>query len=326
MPVTKNALQRYRYLNRKFRTKRKYTLEQLSEDCVYDEHIGDEVSPHTLRKDIAAMRRIYKVDIQAKDQKYWYADPTANINESRLTDNDVSELRRISQILQQFDYLPQLAGLQNLILKLRNQVGLLGERPEDVIAFEQVVVQGVSFLTPIYYAIIQKHPLSITYHPFDFAEPMVQIYHPYFLKEFNNRWYVLTFNENTQRIEIIALDRIVALETISRLPYRKDENNHFRSFFDHIIGVTLPSDGIVEDIVLRFKPIRAKYVKSKQWHHSQETLADTEGYCDIGFKLIVNKELVARILEFGQDVEVIAPKHLRLTVMDILKSSLDRYK
>ena len=93
---------------------------------------------------------LQSVDIQAKDKLYWYLDPTANINESRLSDADVSKLNRVSQILQQFDYLPQLAGLQNLILKLRNQVGLLGERPEDVIAFEQMVAQGVSFLTPNY--------------------------------------------------------------------------------------------------------------------------------------------------------------------------------
>ena len=97
--------------------------------------------------------------------------------------------------------------------------------------------------------------------------------------------------------------------------------------------MTRPDNGVVEQIVLRFKPFRAKYVKSKPWHPSQETLEDTledpetsrEGYCDIGFRLIVNKELIARILEFGDDVVVVAPLGLREAVVEVLKKSLLGY-
>ncbi len=326
MPVNKNAFQRYLFLNRKFRTGRKFTLQELADACEYDDHIGSVASPHTIRKDIAAMRKLRNLDIKAEEGQYWYADKNANFNESRMTEADVSELNRVSQILQQFDYLPQLAGLQNLILKLRNQVGLLGERPEDVIAFEQVTLKGVSFLTPIYNAIVAKRPLSIVYHPFDFVEPMVCLYHPYFLKEFNNRWYVLTYNETNHRAETIALDRILSLDIETQQPYRPAKDKHFAAFFEDILGVTRPEQGVVERIVLRFKPLRAKYVKSKAWHPSQEVVTDIEGrYCDIAFNLIINKELTARILEFGNDIEVIEPSRLREEVKVILKHSLEQY-
>lgn len=325
MPTNKNAYHRYRILNERFKTGRKFSLQQLADACEYNEFMSIIVSPRTIRQDITDMRQLKKMDIRSKEGLYWYADPKANMMDSPLTDADVSELNRISQILQQFDYLPQLDGLQNLILKLRNQVGLLGERPEDVIAFEQVVAEGVSFLTPIYKAIVQKRPLSVAYHPFDFKEPIVCVYHPYFLKEFNNRWYAITHNATHQRTESIALDRIVSLEVLTDVPYRLNEDRNLGAYYADLIGVTRPYNSVVERIVLRFKPFRAKYVKSKKWHSSQEIISDTEGSCDIGFQLIVNKELIARILEFGDDVQVIEPLYLREEVLAILKRNLAQY-
>ena len=47
--------------------------------------------------------------------------------------------------------------------------------------------------------------------------------------------------------------------------------------------------------------------------------------CDFGFRLIVNKELIARILEFGDDVVVVAPLGLREAVVEVLKKSLLGY-
>ena len=55
-------------------------------------------------------------------------------------------------------------------------------------------------------------------------------------------------------------------------------------------------------------------------------VSDTEESCDIGFHLIVNKELIARVLEFGNDVEVIAPLRLRESVKEILEKSLEWYR
>ena len=271
------------------------------------------------------MQKLYPVKVKCEGGLYWYENPTDNIHESRLTDADVSELNRVFQILQQFDYLPQLGSLDNLIIKLRNEVGLLGERPEDVIAFEQTVAQGVEFLTPIYKAIADKHPLSIIYHPFDFDAPYNNVYHPYFLKEFNNRWYAVCFNQTENRMDNVGLDRIVSLDATTDMPYIPSPKASYRDYYADLIGVTRPVDSQTERVVLRFQPFRAKYVKSKAWHPSQEIVSDTEGSCDIGFHLIINKELIARILEFGSDVEVIAPLHLRESVKEILEKSLERY-
>ena len=119
MPNTKNAYQRYRILNERFRTGRKYSLQQLADACEFNDTLSILVMPRTIRQDITDMRKLKKMDIASKDGLYWYTDPKANFMDSTLTDADVSELNRISQILQQFNYLPQLEGLQNLILKLK---------------------------------------------------------------------------------------------------------------------------------------------------------------------------------------------------------------
>ena len=325
MPNTKNAAHRYRVLNRLLKTG-KYTLEQLTEACTADDLLPDDIAPETIRKDIYEMRKKEGIEIPMKEGRFYYTDKRMNYFDTAMTDADVSELRRVAQILQHFDYLPQLDGLENLILKLRTQIGLLGESPEDVIAFEQTVAQGVEFLAPVYKAIADKYPLSIQYHPFDFDAPYINVYHPYFLKEFNNRWYVICFNQTENRMDNVGLDRIVSLDATTDMPYVPSPKKSYRDYYADLIGVTRPVDSLAERIVLRFHPLRAKYVKSKAWHPSQEILSDTEGSCDIGFHLIVNKELIARILEFGSDVEVVTPLHLRTAIIETLKESLKQYE
>ena len=71
---------------------------------------------------------------------------------------------------------------------------------------------------------------------------------------------------------------------------------------------------------------RAPYVKTKPIHHSQKVISDDENGLNIELTLIPNRELVAQILSFGDDVKVLEPEELRKEVSEYLEKAYMKYK
>lgn len=100
MPVNKNALIRYKTLDRCLRNKyRRWTLDDLVEVCsdaLYEmEGITRGVSVRTVQADMQVMRSDklgYNAPIEVYDNKYYrYADPDYSISDSPI-DDDMYEL------------------------------------------------------------------------------------------------------------------------------------------------------------------------------------------------------------------------------------------
>ena len=98
MPVNKNALLRYKIIDRSLRNRyRRWTIEDLVDavsDALYDmEGIQKGVSLRTVQADIQMMRSDklgYNAPIEVYDKKFYrYADPNYSITELPLTNEDV---------------------------------------------------------------------------------------------------------------------------------------------------------------------------------------------------------------------------------------------
>ena len=143
---------------------------------------------------------------------------------------------------------------------------------------------------------------------------------PYHIKQYNNRWFLLAGNENGCIVNV-ALDRIVAIEP-SIAKYQPTDID-FEEYFDDVIGVTIP-DVPAEHVLLKFSPSRFPYVHSKPLHHSQKVKDKESGIIEITVK--PNRELMALLLEFGDDVEVLQPEHLRQEVQEKIQRMQQLYK
>ena len=78
-------------------------------------------------------------------------------------------------------------------------------------------------------------------------------------------------NATKNRIESYALDRIEEYDSSDK-PFVKNESVDFSTFFDDVIGVSVPynKDVVTEEVVLRFSEKRFPYVVSKPIHHTQK--------------------------------------------------------
>ena len=332
MATNKNAQLRYQILDRCFSDFRhKYTIDELI-DKVNDRLIdlyGTEVGVRQIREDIKYMRDrvtynapIVAYPYEGKKCYYRYSDPDFSIFKNELSVEDVNNLRSTIDMLGRYRGLPSNAWLEEVISNLEYRFGIK-PNSENLISFEQNdQLKGLEHLSGLIDAVINHTTLKIHYKSYKGVEFAHTIY-PYYVKEYNSRWFLFVLGDETGKIENLALDRIISY-SVSNKPFKKNENIDFSSYFDNVIGVTIPNDDSkVETIKLRFSSSRFPYVVTKPIHHSQ-VFADGEPNT-ITIKVRPTQELDTKIFSFIPDVEVLSPKWYREQIKRKLQKNLEKY-
>ena len=330
MPVNKNALVRYRILDRCFRNiGRRYTIKDLY-DILEEARCG--VSQRQIYDDIKFMESeegwsIELEDLTAEDGKtkyYRYADTHFSIDNKPLSENELQILKDVVFTLNQFRGLPQFDWLCETMTRLDDIIYTNhDDRASEIMGFDQnIYLKGIDeYLPELFYAIKFKTVLKISYRTFKSKEFTWTI-HPYYLKQYNNRWFLFGLNENGQ-ISNLAIDRIESIEQTSDT-YIPNEEIDFNEYFDDIIGVSFEKEnGNKTKILLQFDKERWPYVTSKPLHHSQ--IEKDKSKCIIEINVKINNELISNILSFGNQVTVIEPVEFKEQIRQILQQGLKNY-
>lgn len=179
------------------------------------------------------------------------------------------------------------------------------------------------YLSMVLEAIGTSEKIRFTYAGFNRSRPESDIlFHPYFVKRYKQRWYMVGLREKSGDIRTYALDRVKSMIMVSE-HFDMPENIDPASFFDNIIGITL-SKAPVRTVKLRTTPQQAKYFRALPFHHSQQEEIH-DNYSIFTYRLKLNYELVHELLSFGTAVTVLAPRELRIMITDELRSSLANY-
>lgn len=330
MSTNKNALIRYQVLDRCFRnTGRMYFWEDLLEECnkalIDFDPNSEGIQRRQLFDDIRFMESEAGWSIPLGRYRYGrrvyyrYEDVSFSINNQPLNDTEAEQIKSALQILSRFSGVPQFEWVNELTTKLEAKFGLI-ENKNKVISFDSNIdVKGLNYLTPLFSAIINERVLVIKYKDFKSAVPYDITFHPYFLKQYNNRWFVFGLNaDNKIPAWNMALDRIESLSE-TNLKYKPSETDWEDYFFD-LVGVTRPEGVELQEIVLKFSPEVAPYVITKPIHPSQKHKNDPTGL-EVKIKVIPNIELVRLILSFGEQVKVISPHHFKERISKRLNSA-----
>lgn len=179
------------------------------------------------------------------------------------------------------------------------------------------------FLPSVLDAISRNEKLEFTYAGFNRSRQEKEIiFHPYFVKRYKQRWYMVGLKESAGAIRTYALDRVKEMKILSRKFVMPEGISH-ASLFDNVIGVT-SSQAPVRVVKLMTEPTQAKYFRALPFHASQsEEIHDS--YSIFTFKLKLNYELVHEILSLGNSVKVLQPRELEVMVRNELESTLSLY-
>ena len=184
--------------------------------------------------------------------------------------------------------------------------------------------KGVELLKPLLLAVNKSLVINFKHYSFYSKDEKTVVLKPYFLKEYQGRWYVIGFNDDYKEFRTYGLDRISNLE-LTKKKFKKKKEREIRERFDAIIGLVY-SFNERQFVVLSFTPFQGRYIKSLPLHHSQEILIDNDKELRIQLFIIPNIELEQQILKYVPAVEVIKPEWLRKEIKNKLKNALAKYK
>jgi len=334
MPTNKNAQLRYQILDRCFSDfHRKYEIEDLLDkvnDALMDLY-GTEVSIRQIRDDIKYMRdRVtYNAPIKAyqydgKKCYYRYEDEGFSIFNNELSVEEVTKLRSTIEMLSRYRGIPANAWLEEVISSLEYRFGVKSNN-ENIISFEQNDnLKGLEFLPAIIDATVNHQPFELHYLSFKGKES-ISIIHPYHIKQFNNRWFLFGMEEinGKKQISNRPLDRIIKI-AIKNIPFIENSFVDFSTHFKNIIGVTHPSEEIIEEtVVLKFDKNRFPYVVNKPIHQTQKVMDYAD--CTLSINVRPNKELESRIFSYGPQVEVLLPSWFREQISKKIEENYKKY-
>lgn len=337
MSVNKNALIRYKVLDSCFRNHaKKYFIEDLIDECsnVLAELNSNSngISRRQIFQDILFMESSEGWSIELEKNRlgkriyYRYVNPKYSINNMPLNELEINHLKSAMDILSQFKGMPQFEWMNETLPKLQHRT-TKGLNEKTIIEFDSnQYLKGIENLGVIYNAIYYKKVLLIKYFPFEATEAFDIIIHPYYLKQYNNRWFLYGYNPVKNKYDWnLALDRIKSIEELNE-QYQINDTIDWQEYFEDIVGVTKPENAKVENVVLLFKGKTGHYVESKPIHGSQKLKRIDSSTVEVNLNVVINYELERLILSYADSVQVLKPKSLIDSMIEKTKMAIAQYK
>jgi predicted DNA-binding transcriptional regulator YafY len=256
------------------------------------------VSKRTFQRDLDDIRSIYNIDIQYDFSRKVYHidfDHQPEVNE---------------RILEAFDTFNAL----NITDRLSNHIHFEKRRP-----------QGTENLYGLLHAVKNQVQIKFTYQKYWEDKFTQRNAEPYALKEFKNRWYVLSNDLKDNQVKSFALDRITELE-ITRNHFQFPNNFNVNEHFQYCFGIISPNDFKPQEIILSFDPFQGKYIKSLPLHESQYILKDNAEELLIKLTLFVTHDFFMELLSYGDNVKIIKPDSLINDLKNTFKNVLNLYE
>ena len=317
MPINRNALIRYRTIDRCLQNRRrKWTIENLIDACndtLYEyEGIDKGVSMRTIRLDLNAMRSDklgYNAPIIVKDKKYYtYEDADYSIANIPLTTQDLSILQEVAHLLKQFKGFSHFNEVTEMVNKLEDKIYSEQNQQPSVIDFEKnELLTGIEWLDVLYKGIVSKTTVQLTYQSFKARQASEIIFYSYLLKEYRNRWFILGMTKKGKEIATFALDRIQNIDLLNGELFREHKTFDPYTYFNDIVGVTRNTADTPTHIEFLANHVQAPYIKTKPIHASQKIVEERKEGAIFSIDVVPNFELERELIGFGEGLKVISP-------------------
>ena len=263
--------------------------------------VGYVSSERTTERDMRSIRDLLLIEIRFDRAKNgYYID-----EESQKTFNEW---------LSFFELYQTARVINDTLLKSADNIDYIDFDRNKQLINERVLSELLS-------ATFEKRKVHLEYHSFWKSETNNYEFHPYLIKQYQNRWYVFgTINNNEFRT--FGLDRIVVLTVLNEM--FKPISKKPKDYFDDIIGM-IYSTSEVQPVILSYEAHQGKYIKTQPLHPSQTILIDNEKELRIQLNIRINYELEEQILKQGEKVKVIEPLELKELIKNRIKSALENY-
>ncbi len=284
-------------------------------------------SLNTIRNDILAIENRWNIVVESvrkgKYIRYRYENSEFSIYNSPLNDSEISHLTESITILKRFSGIDGFEWIDEMSARLQYT---LNTSVKPIIGFDDNErLMGMHLFSILFNAISEQKAIELCYKSYK-NKIQNNIIHPYYLKQYNQRWFLFGLNQEYNRISNFPLDRIQYIKEVD-IDYIPNKTIDFQSFFDNVVGVSFKEGQVPVTIKLLVNKEQLPYVLSKPIHRTQKLIENrTDGSAILTIEVIPNFELTQLLLSFGDRVIVIAPDSLKEEIVSRIKNNLNNYQ
>ena len=215
-----------------------------------------------------------------------------------------------------FDYLLSayhIEGMTELALKHRDKI-ILSDAPT-----------GVENVQIILEAIDQKKGIECDYYSFNKKSVKKQLLIPYFLRAWEQRWYLAAEPDNHHHgISIFALERMdnISLTEEKMIP---THDITVDEYFDGSFGANHSDEQKPERILIKVYSTQVEYVKALPLHESQKEIEATDEWSIFEYRLVPCYNFYQQLLWHREKLEVLEPQYVRDEIKLAIQKMLEHY-
>ena len=216
-----------------------------------------------------------------------------------------------------YDYLLSayhIEGMTELALKHRDKI-ILSEAPT-----------GVENVQMILEAIDKSKGIECEYYSINRKTVKHQLLIPYFLRTWEQRWYLAAEPDNRHHgISIFALERMedIKLTEKKMLPSNKITAE---DYFDGSFGINHSDEQKPEKIRIKIYGSQVEYVRALPIHESQTEVENTPEWSIFEYRLVPCYNFYQQLLWHREKLEVLEPLFVREELKASIQRMLEHYK
>lgn len=333
MPNNKNAFKRYLILDELLSDRmHNYSIQDLTR--IVEVKLADDglegVSRRCIEKDIVDLEY---APIYAEIERYKseegkrcvrYADPTFSIFSKKLSNEERNLLCEVLETIGQFDGLDNFEWLDEFKAKLG-----VTDHKKIIYFSNNPYLKNSNLLGSLFNYISHQIVINICFQDFNQEEQFIDL-HPYLLKQYNNRWFLIGASDMNYQIKTFALDRINKIKPMPEKTYHEQPED-LTERFEEIIGVTYLEGEKNNHIIFWVSDKDKGYIITKPIHGSQKNIRNQEeaslrsafpmlnGGEFFSIDCLSNYELIRELASFGSELMVLSPWNIQREVYQRIK-------
>ena len=298
--MAKNLINRYVWLVDTIYRAGRITFEDINKKYV-DDFEEDPIPLRTFHKWRIAAEEMFHLNIECKRKGgyHYYIG-----NRSEVKSGSVRS------------WLLSTLSVSNLLLESQSL--------KDRILLEEVPY-GQEELPIILDAMKTSTQLSITYQSFNRDESTTFNVHPYCIKLFKQRWYLVAYSPYYDKIMVYAIDRLHNIWKLDGEKFDMPEDFKPSEYFEDCYGIIAGTPTHAETVKLKVKAGQAKYLRTLPLHWTQEVVEADPEYSIFKLHLRPEYDFIQELLWQGEDIEVLEPLWFRKKIGGIIKRMSNKY-
>lgn len=286
-----------------------------------------EVSTKSIQRDLDFMRDRLNLPIEYNASRlgYFYTEEVSAFPTMQITEGELVALVIAEKALQQYRGTqfekPLLSAIRKIEQSLPDTISLNLADVGQTISFRTRAepILNLEILDTLAKATAQRRQLELRYRKPGSPQIESRLVDPYHLANINGEWYLFAWDHARKDIRTFVPARVQAAHPTGKTfprPQRFSLEQRLRDSFGVHSG-----EGQY-DVVLRFNPRVADYIREKKWHESQVLRELKSGEVELQLKLSSLQEIQRWVLGWGGDARVLRPRELAESVNQAARAIL----